>query len=348
MRRLDVLIALGRPVLIGFSRKSSLGRILGDPAATTGPLSASLGAAVAAYERGATILRAHDVRETVEALAAARAVAGAMIEVELHGLEVFGHHGVFEDRAGEGPDPSCVDVWLEVPDGAGRATASGRPWTTSRWPRCPAKCSDARRFQLLESLAGAARGRAARGASRCDGCACGFASQIARPAGRVLRRRPSSAGVTRAYVGLGANLGDREAHALRRGAIARVRAGGRGRRRLDASARPIRSGYARPAALPQRRRRARHGADAAALLDRLLAVERELGRTRDGPRFGPRTIDLDLLLYGDEQSSTSPGWSPAPAAARAALRPGAARRAGSGPRSARAAARCRHSLAGLQ
>ena len=36
------------------------------------------------------------------------------------------------------------------------------------------------------------------------------------------------------------------------------------------------------------------------LLDRLLAVERELGRTRDGPRYGPRTIDLDLLLYGDE------------------------------------------------
>ena len=36
------------------------------------------------------------------------------------------------------------------------------------------------------------------------------------------------------------------------------------------------------------------------LLDRLLAVERELGRDRTGPRFGPRTIDLDLLLYGDE------------------------------------------------
>ena len=36
-----------------------------------------------------------------------------------------------------------------------------------------------------------------------------------------------------------------------------------------------------------------------AMLDRLLEVERELGRTRDGPRFGPRTIDLDLLLYGD-------------------------------------------------
>jgi 2-amino-4-hydroxy-6-hydroxymethyldihydropteridine diphosphokinase len=36
------------------------------------------------------------------------------------------------------------------------------------------------------------------------------------------------------------------------------------------------------------------------LLGRLLAVEQELGRSRDGPRFGPRTIDLDLLVYGDE------------------------------------------------
>jgi 2-amino-4-hydroxy-6-hydroxymethyldihydropteridine diphosphokinase len=36
------------------------------------------------------------------------------------------------------------------------------------------------------------------------------------------------------------------------------------------------------------------------LLDRLLAIERQLGRTRgEGPRFGPRTIDLDLLVYGD-------------------------------------------------
>ena len=74
VRRLDELVALGRPVVIGFSRKSSLGRILGDPEAKTGPLAASLGVAVAAYERGAAIIRAHDVREHVEALAAARAV----------------------------------------------------------------------------------------------------------------------------------------------------------------------------------------------------------------------------------------------------------------------------------
>jgi dihydropteroate synthase len=74
IRRLDELTALGRPVLVGTSRKSSLGKLLGDPEATTGSVAASVGAAVAAYERGATILRVHDVREHVEALAAARAV----------------------------------------------------------------------------------------------------------------------------------------------------------------------------------------------------------------------------------------------------------------------------------
>jgi 2-amino-4-hydroxy-6-hydroxymethyldihydropteridine diphosphokinase len=36
------------------------------------------------------------------------------------------------------------------------------------------------------------------------------------------------------------------------------------------------------------------------LLDHLLDVERRLGRERIGPQWGPRTIDLDLLLYGDE------------------------------------------------
>jgi dihydropteroate synthase len=76
VRRLDELAQLGRPVLVGFSRKSSLGRILGDPDAKQGPLSASLAVAVSAYERGATILRVHDVRQHVEALTVAAAVSG--------------------------------------------------------------------------------------------------------------------------------------------------------------------------------------------------------------------------------------------------------------------------------
>jgi dihydropteroate synthase len=74
LARLGEIVSLGRPVLVGLSRKRSLGRILGDPEATTGPLSASLAAAVEAYERGATIFRAHDVREHVEALTVAAAV----------------------------------------------------------------------------------------------------------------------------------------------------------------------------------------------------------------------------------------------------------------------------------
>jgi dihydropteroate synthase len=76
VRRLPELASLGRPILVGFSRKSSLGRILGDPGAKQGPLAASIAAAVAAYERGATILRVHDVREHVDALTVAAAVAG--------------------------------------------------------------------------------------------------------------------------------------------------------------------------------------------------------------------------------------------------------------------------------
>jgi dihydropteroate synthase len=72
--RLDVLLALGRPVLVGLSRKRSLGRLVGDPEALTGSAAASVGAAVAAFEKGATIIRAHDVREHVEALTVAAAL----------------------------------------------------------------------------------------------------------------------------------------------------------------------------------------------------------------------------------------------------------------------------------
>ncbi|MGZ4360454.1 MAG: dihydropteroate synthase, partial [Gaiellaceae bacterium] len=74
VRRLDVLLALGRPVLVGFSRKRSLGRLLGDPEATHGTAAASVGAALAAFQRGAAIFRVHDVREHVEALTVAAAI----------------------------------------------------------------------------------------------------------------------------------------------------------------------------------------------------------------------------------------------------------------------------------
>jgi len=67
MRGLPALAALGYPVVVGYSRKSSLGAITGR-----GPhdrLAASLAAALVAIARGARIVRVHDVRETVDALA---------------------------------------------------------------------------------------------------------------------------------------------------------------------------------------------------------------------------------------------------------------------------------------
>jgi dihydropteroate synthase len=71
VRRLDVLLALGRPVLVAFSRKSSLRRLTGSDDL----LGASVAAAVAAFERGASILRVHDVKPHVDALTVAAAVA---------------------------------------------------------------------------------------------------------------------------------------------------------------------------------------------------------------------------------------------------------------------------------
>jgi dihydropteroate synthase len=76
LARLDEIVALGRPVLVGASRKRFLGRILGDSEAVTGPVAAGVAIAVLAYERGASIFRVHDVREHVEALKTAAAVVG--------------------------------------------------------------------------------------------------------------------------------------------------------------------------------------------------------------------------------------------------------------------------------
>jgi len=74
LARLDEIVALGRPVLVGASRKRFLGRLLGDEAALTGTVSAGVAVAVMAYERGASIFRVHDVREHVEALTTASAL----------------------------------------------------------------------------------------------------------------------------------------------------------------------------------------------------------------------------------------------------------------------------------
>ena len=66
LRELKSLVALGFPVLTGFSRKASLGIVTGRAAEDR--LAASIAAAILCAQNGATILRVHDVRETVDAI----------------------------------------------------------------------------------------------------------------------------------------------------------------------------------------------------------------------------------------------------------------------------------------
>ena len=72
LRDLHALVELGFPVVAGLSRKSSLGAITGRP--TTERLAASVAAALLAAERGARIVRVHDVAATRDALAVLKAL----------------------------------------------------------------------------------------------------------------------------------------------------------------------------------------------------------------------------------------------------------------------------------
>jgi len=114
---------------------------------------------------------------------------------------------------------------------------------------------------------------------------------------RPLKQRKQS---TIAYIGLGANLGERG-----RTIAAALDA-------LDAdhhtsvlrSTAPIETdpvGYEDQPRFLNAAARLETTRSARGLLELLLATERELGRIRDGGRrYGPRTIDLDLLLFGSE------------------------------------------------
>jgi 2-amino-4-hydroxy-6-hydroxymethyldihydropteridine diphosphokinase len=108
-----------------------------------------------------------------------------------------------------------------------------------------------------------------------------------------------------AYIGLGSNLGDREA-TIRR-ALELLSAGD------DIEVTAVSSLEETDPVGYEDQPRFLNGAAALRtelppreLLERLFDVERQLGRIRTGPRFGPRTIDLDLLLYGQE-SIDEPG-----------------------------------------
>ncbi len=101
-----------------------------------------------------------------------------------------------------------------------------------------------------------------------------------------------------AYIGLGANLGDREA-ALRRALDLLAAEPGIEVTAVSAFRDTDPVGLLDQPRFLNAAARIETGLGPDELLERLLGVERALGRTRTGPRFGPRTIDLDLLLYGD-------------------------------------------------
>lgn len=52
--------------------------------------------------------------------------------------------------------------------------------------------------------------------------------------------------------------------------------------------------------------------DARALLERLMEIERDQGRVRDDERWGPRTLDLDLLVFGGERIDETDLYVPHP------------------------------------
>jgi 2-amino-4-hydroxy-6-hydroxymethyldihydropteridine diphosphokinase len=101
--------------------------------------------------------------------------------------------------------------------------------------------------------------------------------------------------VARAFVGLGSNLGDRSATLTRAIELLGQREG------IEVVAvsafhetEPV--GYLDQPAFLNAAVAIETQLQPEALLVELLSVERELGRTREGPRYGPRTVDLDLLL----------------------------------------------------
>ena len=82
LRRLDELACIGRPLVVGTSRKSFIGRILADaagrdePVAATERLEGTIATNVLAYERGARVFRVHDLAPVRDALAVAAATLG--------------------------------------------------------------------------------------------------------------------------------------------------------------------------------------------------------------------------------------------------------------------------------
>jgi len=82
LARQSEIMSLGYPLLAGWSRKSALGRVIdaaGHPTEPHERMAASVSAAVLAVERGAKVLRVHDVKETAQSICVWQAVKSASV-----------------------------------------------------------------------------------------------------------------------------------------------------------------------------------------------------------------------------------------------------------------------------
>ena len=310
-------------------------------APTDGREDATVAITAPAPRQGVWGVRVHEVRPSVDAALAAAAIAGGAPvsgtddRIALTGLRVRGRHGVFEHERRDGQD-FVVDAVLEMDTAAGRGL--GRPGRHRRLRRPGERLAAVvagEPVNLIETLvAPAGRRVPARPAGR------GGAGDRAQAAGpdpadlrrrRRDRRRGGTRGVSRRRAvrsGPTSATGPATAAApstrLRAVAVGRV-----------AGLRDPALGAGRAGRLPQRgTARRRPGADAPRTgWPRAHAAEQAAGRTRE-VRWGPRTLDVDVIDVDDGVERRPAADAAAPARARAGLRPGAVagRRPGRGAR----------------
>ncbi len=157
LRRLDELRSLGRPVLVGISRKSTLGKVLGDRWCDD-----RLSVGVAGRCRGRVRARCLDgpgARRPRDSRGARRRCRrrtreGLRMRIELAGLVVFGKHGYLEEERRLG-QRFLVDLWVDV---RGEATETDRIEDTVDYRRLAALVREVfagPERLLLEGLAGA-------------------------------------------------------------------------------------------------------------------------------------------------------------------------------------------------
>ena len=223
------------------------------------------------------------------------------VVIEVRGLELLGFHGALEEeqRAGQ---RFVFDVRLIAHDAGVRSDQLADTVDYTAVVEPDPRDQRGHAFQPDRGARGGDRRRPDRALSRLAGARARAQARGPARGARSSTRRPRS--IARAV-----DAGLRRASA-RISAIGRTRSAG-----PSSSSAPTRGSSwsrSRPFARPSRSATSEqppflNGAVAVEtelapgdLLGCLLAVERELGRVRgEGPRFGPRTIDLDLLLYGD-------------------------------------------------